>query len=232
MASKLPAIIFDMDGVITDTESLHKEAELRVLAELGVAVPEEEWVHFKGQTEMDIFGGLFARHAPEREFNLPEIIERKTEIYLELGAKGLPTVPGAVDFIRDTKQYFEHTALATSSNEGVQRATFDQHELWPYFDQVVTGDLVTNGKPDPEIYALACERLGLDPASCWVIEDSDNGVRSATAAGCAVIGITTSFPVNYLTECGAKLVVDHYDQLRAHLVSGKLRELSGAADSI
>jgi len=218
------AIIFDMDGVITDTEPLHKEAELLVCREHGLAVDESEWDSFKGKTAEDIFSYLLRTYAPERtDLSVPEIIARKTEIYIQLGQKkGLPVVPGAIDFIGRVKQYFDWVALATSSNQAVQQAAFDRYGLWPHFDVIVTGDAVTHGKPDPEIYRLVTERLAHPAERCLVLEDSDNGVRSAVAAGCLAVGITTSFPAERLRSFGAAATVDSFEELERRLAAGDL----------
>jgi len=207
-----------MDGVITDTEPLHVEAELLTCRHYGFDAPRSEWVKFKGKKAEDIFAYLMATYGGGRLVPVAEIMAFKTRTYLDLAAdRGIPAVPGVVDFIKRIRPVFGKLALATSSNAAIQRAIFDGLELWPFFDAVVTGDDLTRGKPDPEAYIKASAKIGLPPGDCLVIEDSDNGIRAAVSAGCGVVGITTSFPREFLLAAGADLVVDDYGELRRHL---------------
>lgn len=212
-------IIFDMDGVITDTEPLHVEAERQTCRDYGFDAPLAEWDGFKGRTADDIFAYLVAKYGAGRaDAPTPaEMIRHKTGIYLKLAQAGLPLVPGSVDFIKTARGHFSKVALATSSNGAVQRAVFDRYNLDPYFDAVTTGDELTRGKPDPQAYLKAAAKIGLPPAACLVVEDSDNGIRAAKSAGCTVAGITTSFPGELLAALGAAIVVDNYSDLARHL---------------
>lgn len=213
---RVRALIFDMDGVITDSEGLHVEAEKRTCAHYGWDVPETEWVNFKGKTAQAIFGHLVANFS-DGSVPVDEAVARKTDTYLELARAGVPAVPGVVEFIAAARRRFERLALSTSSSAPVQRLVFDRFGLHSYFDAVTTGDELTHGKPHPEAYLVATSRLGLAPAECLVIEDSASGIRSALAAGCDVVGITTSHPAAYLREVGAPRTVDSFAELSACL---------------
>jgi len=220
---QFPGIIFDMDGVITDTEPLHLKAELLTWHHYGFDAPESEWTKFKGKKAEEIFSYLLAAYGGGRKVPVSDIMAFKTRTYLELAAsQGIPAVPGVVEFIRRVRPLFDRIGLATSSNSAIQKAIFDGLGLWPYFDGVVTGDDLDRGKPDPEAYLKASARIGLSTEHCLVIEDSDNGVRSARGAGCRVVGLTTSFPRDYLLSCGAHLTVDSYPELLARLTEGRL----------
>ena len=216
--NKFEALIFDMDGVITLTEPYHAEAERDICLECGFNVPLSEWEKFRGKTADDIFTYLIATYGHGQPLDMHDLIRRKTARYEAIcRQRGIPSVPGVVDFIRWARESFPKIALATSSNSVIQRLTFDALGLHPYFDAVVTGDDLTRGKPDPQAYLLAAERLGAKPERCLVIEDSDNGVRAGKAAGCLVAGITTEFSRQVLTDCGADFVVDDYTELRRRL---------------
>lgn len=210
----IKAVIFDMDGVITDTEPLHVEAERQVCREYGLDAPFDLWSGFKGKTTDDIFSRLVAEFGGGRPLSVPELVARKTAIYLELAARGMPIIPDVVDFIRFVRGRFAKVGLATGSNRPIQQAVFDQLGLHPYFDAVTTAEDVVHGKPDPEVYLKAAECLRVPPPACIVIEDSDNGIRAAKAAGCRVVGITTSFPRERLLAVGADIIVDSYDELK------------------
>ena len=211
------AIIFDMDGVITDTEALHRQAEEAACRHYGLDAPKSEWQNFQGRTAENIFSYLIGKYGGGRKIPVPEIVAFKTRAYLDLSAQDLPVIPGALEFIKLARKNLEGVALATGSNRAVQQAVFDRYDLARYFDAVVTGDEVQKAKPDPEAYLKASRKLGQNPAECFVIEDSDNGVRAGVGAGCHVIGITTSFPRATLESLGARLVVDTYDELARSL---------------
>ncbi len=219
--AELRGIIFDMDGVITDTEPLHARAELLVCREHGCDPAPEEWEKLKGKTSDDVFRQLFAsRGVPVPPVG--DLIARKTEKYSAIAvSEGFPQVPGAVAFIRWARTRFEKIALATSSHAAIQRLVFDSLALHPFFDAVVTGDELRRGKPDPEAYLKAAAKMGLVPGDCLVVEDSDNGIRAARAAGCRVCGLTTSFPRERLLAFGAHLVVDRFTDLQK-ILSDKL----------
>ncbi|MFA6603396.1 MAG: HAD family phosphatase [Patescibacteria group bacterium] len=213
---ELQALIFDLDGVITDTEPLHAEAEHLACLDFGFEVPRSEWHAFKGLTDAAIFRKAVAEYAG-RDIPIADLIERKLVHYFRLTSERLPLVPGVVEFIRLARPKFAKIGLATSSLAPVQRAIFDAYRLHDYFDAVVTAEDVMHGKPHPEPYLLAAKRLKIEPAACLVIEDSDNGIRSALAAGCRAAGITTTFPRERLLELSANPVVDTYPELAQRL---------------
>ena len=212
-----------MDGVITDTESLHRRAELKVCDYYGLKPSRSDWRECHGITSIGIFKILIEKHGQGRtDLDPVKMSDEKIKCYVEMGQEGLPTISGSIEFIGRARDYFEKIALATSSGSAIQKFTFDHHDLWPYFDVVVNANDVTYGKPHPELYMTAAEGLGLPPSDCLVLEDSDNGVRSAVAAGCTTIGITSNFPPEYLTSLGAKTTIDSYDELEERLRSKTL----------
>ncbi|MDD5251146.1 MAG: HAD family phosphatase [Patescibacteria group bacterium] len=211
------AVLFDMDGVITDTEELHRQAEVAICRQNGLDVPLENWESFKGRTADDIFATILKGWGNGRALCIPDLISDKTKIYSGLASCGLPLVPGAMEFLAAVRQHFDKMALATSSNAAVQRLAFEQHGLQRFFDAVTTGDELSHGKPHPEAYLTAAAKLGVAPERCIVIEDSDNGVRAGVAAGCTVIGITTSFPAERLAQAGAHLIGSNYAELAERL---------------
>ena len=216
MDPRVRAVIFDMDGVLVDTEPIHKKAELQACRDLGFEPPVEAWKAFKGIRERDIFAAV-AKKAGVWPVDVDALIRRKTELYLRLIAAELPVVPGSADFVRLAKEKVGRVCLATSTTRTIAEATLKALGVLDQFDGLVTGEDVGRGKPDPEIYRLACARCGLEPRDCLVVEDSDNGIRSALGAGCRVAGITTSFPRDYLLAVGADPVVDSYAELAAIL---------------
>ncbi|MFO0704733.1 MAG: HAD family phosphatase [Candidatus Andersenbacteria bacterium] len=215
----LRGIVFDMDGVLFDTEPLNQQAEQHICQTRGWDIPEREWQHLRGKTNHSVFTHLLqvARVAATEEL-LDELIQQKRAEFLRLAATAQP-IKGALAFVRRVRLLYERLALTTSSNRLVQQALCERFLLAEIFDTVVTGDDVPRGKgkPDPTPYLLTISRLWLDPRLLCAVEDSLNGVRSARAAGCFVTGLTTSFSRAELTQAGAHLVVSSFEELATEL---------------
>lgn len=176
-----------MDGVIIDSEPLHARVKLAVFRHYGVPFREEELKDYVGRTSKDLFGEVLAREG-RPDISLPEIVRYKHEAYLsELRAGDVPVVEGVLPLIRRLHQEGRRLALATSSWERVMDAVLDRFQLRECFDSVLSGSTLPKSKPDPAIYTLSAERLGVAPADCTVIEDSASGILAAKRAGMHVI---------------------------------------------
>lgn len=207
------AVIFDMDGVIIDSEPLHEEAKRRAFAKYGLVVPEEVYQQFKGKTDWDVL--LYAAETyGDGSIDVRALIADKQAAYAIL-VDELQLIPGARAFIQSLADQGVPLALTTSATQRNQHRAFDKFNLHAYFPIIVTADDITHAKPHPQPYLRTVEKLGLAAKACLVIEDSYNGVRSAIAAGCVVVGITTSFEEPKLKEAGAHYVVDTFPQLEA-----------------
>jgi beta-phosphoglucomutase len=205
----LRALIFDLDGVLIDTEPLHKKAKHMAFAEFGLAVPEPLYDAFRGRSDQDMAEAM-ARTYGAAGLAWQSVVARKHAIF-EVLEHEIEAVPGAIDFVRAARTRFGNLALCTSATEWNQRYAFDRFDLAPCFDVVVHAGMLTRTKPDPEPYRVTVEKLGLPAEACLVIEDSRNGILSAKGAGCRVAGITTSFTQTELE--GADLVVDSFAEL-------------------
>ena len=213
------AIIFDMDGVIIDSEPLHEKAQRIVFSQYQLTVPSTVFSAFKGKTEADVFGHVVERYADNR-VDAAELIALKHAVYSSLMDE-LHLFDGARPFIERLAERGIPLGLTTSATRRDQQRTFALFELDPYFNVVVTADDVTNPKPDPEPYLTTARRLDVAPDSCLVIEDSTHGVTAARRAGCTVMGLATSFSAERLLQAGAHLAVDGYDALAHHLILEK-----------
>ena len=213
-------IILDLDGVVVDTEALHLEATEIVFARYDLRLPDGGPAAYVGRTDRDIFTEVVQAHG-DRSLSVDELLLVKHEVYGSITDRMRP-VHGAMEFVRAVAASSLGLALATSSIKLNQTRAFERFNLAPFFDAVVTADDVSRTKPDPEPYLLAASRLSLEPAECLVVEDSFNGVRSASQAGCYVVGLTTSFEADRLTEAGADLAYDSFEPLYDHI---KLRRV-------
>ncbi len=213
----IQAMIFDMDGVIVDSEPLHCQIEHRILKQYGIEAPWSEWDQFTGVPEHAVFQYI-VDHFTDGEYSVVELIRAKYQLFMSMLDEQLQPIAGALDFIRWTRERYGKVALTTSSGKEVQQKVFDLFYLHPYFDVVITQEHIQNGKPHPEPYLKTVEALQLPAQHCMVLEDSVNGIKSAKEAGCYVMGITTSFAEDILRNAGADCVVDRFSALYDHLV--------------
>ena len=184
---KPDAVIFDMDGVLVDSEPFGFEALRRVMARYGLPYREEENAEFLGRTTLDSCHILRARHG------LRESAETLADWYIEgmleqIGQGPIPMV-GVPDVLKTIRAAGYRLALASSAEVRVIDANLTALGLRPLFDAVVSATQVARGKPAPDVFLAAAERLGVRPAACLVVEDSRNGLLAAKAAGmrCAVV---------------------------------------------
>ena len=196
-------IIFDMDGVLVDSEPFICEAAMRMFEETyRQVVRREDFAPFVGAGEDRFIGGVAEKYGVT--LSMPRDKFRTYEIYLDIIRGRLDPLPGAVDFIRAVKSHGLKTAVATSADRVKMEGNLREIRLAPGdFDAIVTGDDVAQKKPDPEIFLLAASRLNLPPAECLVVEDAPNGIAAAKAAGCRCLGLTTSFVEQTLRDAGA-----------------------------
>lgn len=210
MTADYDALIFDMDGVIIDSEPAHAEAKRRTFAHYDLAVPDTLYDEFKGQTDEAVMEHVAATYGRDG-LTTEALLGRKHRAYEALLSEVQP-VPGALAFLRQAVERYR-LALVTSATPHNQQRAFDRFDLHVYFEAVVTAADVTEAKPAPEPYARGAARLNVSPARCLVLEDSAHGVASARAAGCDVVGLPTSFSTAQLREAGATRVVESFDEL-------------------
>lgn len=206
------AVVFDMDGVIVDSERLHLRANMEIAFRHGMSVPADAWQDIFGMKSVDGFRMMRDRFGTGRE-DIDRLVLEKRQRFLELASDNLALVPDVRKFIDFCRAEVGKIGLATSALLSVQMPTLDRFGLSDAFDIIVMGDDVTYGKPHPEPYLLAASRLGVAAADCLVIEDAENGIRSAKAAGCVAIGLATTLARERLLAAGADLVVDGFDEL-------------------
>jgi HAD superfamily hydrolase (TIGR01509 family) len=202
----LAGIIFDMDGVLCDSEPFIAAAAAEMFRQTyGQAVERADFAPFVGAGEDRFIGGVAEKYGIT--LTLPRDKLRTYAIYLDLIRGRLQALPGAVDFIHASRKRGLRLAVATSADRIKLEGNLHQIGVpADTFDAVVTGDDVERKKPDPQIFLLAATRLVLPPAQCLVIEDATNGVRAGKAAGCRCLGIMTSFNEPTLRDAGADYV--------------------------
>jgi beta-phosphoglucomutase family hydrolase len=197
IANPYHAAIFDMDGTLVHTEPIHQQSWIRAMGEVGIDLDVAHYdTHFSGrpgrETTRDLYG-----FTPEQA---EEMSRRLTTIFWELAEGNVEPLPGVRAFL--TKIADIPKGVATSARRHSAARMLEELGLIDYFGAIVTADDIAHGKPDPEIFLVAAERLGVAPEKCVVFEDSIAGVTAAKAAGMYCAAITTSrvqFPEADLT---------------------------------
>ncbi len=207
------AIIFNVDGVVADTEVLNARASVMMFEELyDTEVQPEDFREFVGTGDERYVEGVAEKYGVE--IDTDEAVERRKENFFKLQEKEpLPAMPGVMDILETARVSADvMLAIATSGNKDKQFPVIEGAGLeLEWFDVVVTGDDVTRKKPDPQIYEITAEKLGLPPERCVVLEDAPAGVASAKAAGAVCVAVTSSVDAEKLQE--ADLVVDSLEEV-------------------
>ena len=181
------AVIFDLDGVLADSEPWWNEIDKKLLAECGVT--------YRGEYHRNVLGVSYrlAVEFYKKAFGLSvstgEMMRRRAEIAIEFFANRVGLFPSAKEVLQELQQMNLSLAVATSSVSASARPFLEHHKLTPFFDVIVTGDEIERGKPHPDIYMHAAEKLGLASAACLVIEDALSGIAAAKAANMRVAAI-------------------------------------------
>ena len=195
---KTRAVVFDMDGVLTDSEPLINAAAVAMFRERGVVVEPDDFLPFVGTGENRYIGGVAEKHGVE--LAIEEAKKRTYEIYLALVPDRLHAFPGAVDFVWSCRRAGLKTAVASSADLIKIEANLHKIGLPPQsWDAVVSAEDVVHKKPAPDIFLAAARKLGVTPESCVVIEDAVNGVQAAKAAGMFCVAVAQTFPAEKLS---------------------------------
>lgn len=212
------AVIFDMDGVLVDSFRPHEESWLRAARDAGVEMTREQFATTFGRTSREIIRHFWGEGLDEEEMRA--IDDRKEALYRDLVRDAFPTMPGAVELIDDLRA--AEFRLAVGSSGPPENVELSVRGLGreDSFSAVVTGHDVTRGKPDPEVFRKAAERLGVPPSRCAVIEDAVAGVRAANAAGMVSVALVGTTTREALSE--ATLVVESLSELSAARIGALL----------
>ena len=213
------AVIFDMDGVVLDTEPLYTKAEIRLFGEYGVEIPKEDWSLFRGCAEQDFFDLSMARYNIAEDKNV--FIEKGREYVKEEFQKGLAFMPGFYKlYSRVKKQY--NTGLVTASPRHNIDFVCGLVDLDNIFEHIISGDETLRNKPHPEPYFAMMKKLNVLPINSVIIEDSLHGLQAGLASGAHVIAKTGSVPNKDLSI--AHLIVTHLDKITNDVLEELLQE--------
>jgi len=219
--SKLYGLIFDVDGVIADTEAVNARATIKVFADLfgleGVVRKDFEAGLGRGAEEyVKAAAKIHSLELTEEQIN--KATQLRQEYFLKvLSEEPLSPFPGVLELMDKAMQREDfRLAIATSGTLEKSRAVLEAAKV-PYQKMVyINGNDVKKKKPDPELFLLAAKRMGIEPANCVVIEDAPNGVQAAKAAGAKCIAVTNS--TNAENLCEADLVCDSLEQIKLDMI--------------
>ncbi len=182
------AFIFDMDGVIIDSEPIHSRVKMDTFHHFGLPFEEADLIYYMGRTSNEIFGEVIAKEG-RTDLSVEDLVRYKHEHYLEVLQSGMiKPIAGAVELIKRLYHEGIPLALATSSWEKVMNTVLDAFAIRPYFKSAISGSTLPESKPAPAIYLLSAEKIGVAPAKCMVLEDTSAGVLAAKRAGMYCIG--------------------------------------------
>jgi cytidine deaminase len=202
----MKAVIFDMDGVLVDSEPVIIEASLRVLKKYGVEAKESDFKEFTGMGDDIFIGGVSRKYGLEYD---PSMKAQAYEIYLQIIDSHIKKFPGALPLIKLLKE--KGIVLAVASASDLIKVKANLKALGASendFKAIITGSDVKRKKPFPDIYLKAADAIKIIPSDCIVVEDAVSGTQAGVAAGMKVAAVTTSFPAEPLYGAGATWVFD------------------------
>jgi beta-phosphoglucomutase len=203
------AVIFDVDGVLTDSYLPHFRSWVRMFGEQGIEFTEDAFRRTFGRTNRDILTTLYPGQLSDEQ--LRDWGERKEQLYRDIISHEFEPMPGAIELIDGLHAAGFKLAVGSSGPPENIRLTLEKMGRADKIDAAVTGADVTRGKPDPQVFLLAAERLGVLPAQYAVIEDAPQGIEAANRAGMASIALTGTATNDELAH--ARLVVENLGAL-------------------
>ncbi len=179
---QIQAVIFDMDGLMFDTELLYQKAWQQAGSEMGLEVTEDFLATLRGGNYQQVKNRFLEQFGQKLDFD--RLRDRRTALFdAELEKNGVPVKKGLRELLDYLRQNSCPSALASASTRQVVAHHLLETGLTDYFSVIITGDMVTACKPDPEVFYKAAEQLSCAPEHCMVLEDSINGIRAARAGG-------------------------------------------------
>jgi HAD superfamily hydrolase (TIGR01509 family) len=195
----IKGVLFDMDGVLVDSERFICEAAIMMFSELGLKVTPDDFNPFVGMGENRYLGGVAESYRVK--VNIEVVKARTYEIYEKIVRGKLSPLPGSHEFIDKCRKRGFKLALATSADWVKMEINLREIGLSDdTFQTIITGLDVINKKPFPDIYIKAAANIGLEPEECLVVEDAVSGVKAGKSAGCRCLAITSSFDASMLHE--------------------------------
>ena len=217
MNKQFKAVIFDMDGVIVDSEPRHQQAFQEIFEEMGMSETHGiTFSNYLGKSDRAVWLDFMEMHRPAQ--SIEELTEWKQSRLMDLIRREKPLFEGLPDLVSVLSLKYK-LAVASGSLHPVIDVVLEIDGLRRFFQSIVSVQDVEHGKPAPDVYLKAARELNVDPANCCVIEDAPAGIKAAKAAGMYAVGITNSVKSDALNE--ADLVVHSYQEIRDLLIASE-----------
>ena len=216
------AFIFDMDGVLADNSDFHVQSWTVYSRQYGRELSTDDIKRRLGFNNREYMRFVLGREPTEAE--VLKSTTEKEALYRELYQPHLVVPPGLTALLEFAKREKIVCGVATSAPDDNVRFVLDGLKIRHYFKEIVDASHVKHCKPDPEIYTLAAQRLGLPPSQCLVFEDAIAGIQAAQAAGMRVVAITTSYPAEILRDHKPDAVIASFCDLASPCVATALIE--------
>lgn len=214
--SMITCVIFDLDGVIINSEPIHKLAFKHVCQKHGVNFTDDDYKNFcLGKTDQEGFREIIKKYNT-KDISTKDLQTEKNKKYLDLIADDIKPIAGVIKLIKKLANNFR-LALTSSSSQQEIEVPLNKLGVRNYFEVIVSAQDVSKGKPDPQPYLSTAQKLNEVPQNCLVIEDTESGILSAKSAGMKCIAITTT---QLKSELGyADLVIDDFSEINESIIS-------------
>ncbi len=218
MWNNINAVIFDLDGTLADSMWIWEDIDIRFLAERGIPMPKDLQKTIEGQSMWET-ALYFKKHFPLEE-SLEELIKIWNDMAYEAYQSRIPLKPGAREFMDFLRERQVRMGMSTSNSRELVEAFLTAQNITGYFDTIVTSNEVPHGKPAPDVYLCAMERLGMTPLECLVFEDILPGIEAGKAAGMQVYAVHDDYSKNIEQEkrrMSDRYIMDYYELLGGRL---------------
>ena len=216
MGKDFDAVVFDMDGVIFDSERAVMNCWLLLADKYGIKDIEKPYLACTGTTVQKTKQIMLEAYGDD--FPYDEYAKEASRMYHEKYDGGrLPMKSGVIEILDFLKSNGKKIALASSTRKETVINQLRDARILDYFDEVITGDMVTRSKPEPDIFLLACEKIGVEPNRAYAIEDSYNGIRAAFRGGLRPIMVPDLLPADQEMREKAEEVIDNLDNVVLYL---------------
>ena len=214
LLKNIKAFLFDMDGVVIDSEKLYSQSEEKLLAQYGVSFDDSDWLKIKGCTEKQFYDLIYSKFS--LNISREELMLQGRKLLKNIFSEQLQYMDGFNEVYAIIKNKYQ-LALVTSTGSELADHIDGLLSIYKKFNIVVNSSNTVLHKPNPEPYLLAMNRLGVKPQECIVIEDSIQGIKAGKAAGCFVIAIEGSLQKEFLKE--SDYIISNFYELKKILIN-------------
>ena len=211
--------IFDMDGLMFDTEAMYQEVWNEIASEMGFTLP-QQFVFDVSGTSGELLKSVVSRYYHTDD--PVSLFQRVVGTVEERLKTQVPVKPGLFELLEYFHEHNVKLAVASSSYPGIIQSNLRVSGTEKYFDEIISGSWVEKGKPEPDIFLLAASKLGLDPKDCYVFEDSNNGVMAGLAAGCTTVMIPDVVPPKEEIRNSDAVILSSLHEALDEIRTGKL----------